>query len=309
MKKLIGIILLVLIACISPEDKKDAPPDLSNTAQKGDLASVNFIMRLENLTIVDTNNADLAKEHNLVNYIKGPFAFIIGQSGKIPGFDQAIIGMKVGEKRDSVIVPSENEIVLTLDKMQGMKRSVQLPLKRVFKLSAFQNLFGKPPAVGNVVFNPKFSFRYQVLEVSNSSVLTRAVVTEGKEYQLEGLPWKSKLLSTLKKEDIGMFMHVPEINKTFESEFGPARVVEAIGSKIIVEYNPQLNAIINKSIDIQGLPIAQKFQVISMDNETFTIKRYGVLTDKKLLLSVELLNLTKDVKEIKTSAPLFETVT
>lgn len=293
----------MLIACLPDTDISDTVPSLNNTAEKGDLAVVNFVLRFENNTVADTNNPELAKEDDVKNYVKGPFTFIIDQSGKIAEFDQAVIGMKVGEKKEAVIPPSEKEVVLTLNRTQGMKRSVQIPLKRSFRLDSYQDFFGKPPIIGDVIFNENFPFRYQVLNYSEKYVLVRAIVTEGKTYRLEGYPWESGLLSVLKKEDIGTFLHLPEINKSFDSEFGPAKVTEIVGTKLIVHYDPQLNAIINKSVDIQGLPIAQKFQVVAVDNDTFTIKRYGLLTDKRLLLSVELLNLTKNIKNVSSNSP------
>src|SRR3989344_5291684 len=162
MKK-IGLLLLVLIACLPQDKPDDIPLDLSNIAEKGDLAAVNFVLRFDNMTIVDTNDPELAEENDVKNYVKGEYVFIVGQSGKVAGFDQAIVGMKIGEKRDSVIVPSEEEIIITLNKTQGMKRSIQRPLKRTFKLSSYNELFGKPPVIGDIIFNEKFPFRYQVL--------------------------------------------------------------------------------------------------------------------------------------------------
>lgn len=284
--------------------------DTSDSAQLGDLVSVNYVITLENGSVADTNNPEIAQAHGLKTYQNGPFRFILGQSGKFAGLDQSVIGMKIGETKEQTIAPTERDAILTLNKTQGMKRSVNLPLKRAFRLDSYESLFGKPPVVGDVIFNSRFAFRYQVVEISNKSVAARAIVTEGNTYQLEGLPWPSKLLSVLKKENIGIFMHAPEINKTFASEFGPATITEITGSRLIVHHEPQLYQFINKSIDINGVPISQQFQVIGLTNDTFTIQRYGLLTDKTVYLKVELLDITKDVKTVRDSSatPLVQQV-
>ena len=306
-------LLVVLAACKSAQpplanETNISVPDTSNTAQFGDLVVVNYIMTLENGSVADTNNETLARQHGLKNYATGPATFVLGQSGKIPGFDKQISGMKVGDQKKAVIEPTEKLVVVTLDKVQGMKRSVEFPVKRLFKRSSYESLFGKPPVLGDVISNPQFTFRYQVINVTNTSVLTRAVVTEGTVYQLENLPWPSKLASILKKEDVGIFVHVPEVNKTFASEFGPAKVIDIASSKLIVEHDPALHQLTNKSITINGVPIAQTFEVIALTNETFTLQRYGLLTDKPVHFSVELLNLTKEVKTVrKESIPFFHT--
>jgi len=311
MKKVVVLLalLVVLAACAGSQ-----PPvtngtnvsqvDTSTTAQPGDLVSVNFVMTLDNGSVVDTNNESLAEKNHLPNYVKGPFTFVISQSGKIAGFDKQVIGMKVGERKEVVIEPTEKPVVFTLNKTQAMKRSVQLPLKRSFKLASYQELFGKPPVVGDVIANSQFAFRYQVKNITESSVVARAIVTEGQVYQLEGVSWPSRLLSVFKKEDIGTFIHLPEVNRTFESDFGTARVLGINGSLVIVEHDPALNELINKSIKIDGIPISQQFQVVAMTNSTFTIQRYGQLADKRVHLSVELLNLTKGVKKVKEQSAI-----
>lgn len=62
-------------------------------AQAGDMLTVNYTGKLANGTVFDTSVG------------KAPYKFILGHGDVIPGWDQGLIGMKVGGKR-VLIIPS-----------------------------------------------------------------------------------------------------------------------------------------------------------------------------------------------------------
>jgi hypothetical protein len=57
--------------------------------------------------------------------------------------------------------------------------------------------------------------------------------------------------------------------------------------------------VIERAIPIGGIQIKQKFKIVNITDEKFTIQRIGVLTDKRLILEAEVLDIVKDVKELK----------
>ena len=72
------------------------------------------------------------------------------------------------------------------------------------------------------------------------------------------------------------------------------------GSRIVLHFNPILNMIFNRSVEISpGFTVPSQFQVIAITDDNFTIKRYGLLTDKKLTLEAEILESTPNVKKVK----------
>ena len=64
--------------------------------KKGDKITVEYTGRLEDGTIFDSS-----KEH------EEPLQFIVGAGEIIKGFDQAVIGMKVGEEKEITIPPED----------------------------------------------------------------------------------------------------------------------------------------------------------------------------------------------------------
>ena len=63
-------------------------------AKAGDRVSVNYVGRFENGTVFDAS-----ANHG------GPFTFTLGAGEVIKGWDQGVIGMRAGEKRQLVVPP------------------------------------------------------------------------------------------------------------------------------------------------------------------------------------------------------------
>lgn len=70
------------------------------TAQVGDVVSVNYTGRLEDGTVFDSN-VDPQFGH------VEPFVFPLGIGQVIKGWDEGIVGMKVGEKKTLVVPPEK----------------------------------------------------------------------------------------------------------------------------------------------------------------------------------------------------------
>lgn len=71
------------------------------TATNGKLLSVDYTGWLYDTTAVDHKGSQFDSSTG-----RGPFPFILGNGQVIPGWDQGIVGMKVGGKRRLVVPPS-----------------------------------------------------------------------------------------------------------------------------------------------------------------------------------------------------------
>ena len=87
-------------------------------AKKGDKVKVHYTGRFEGGDIFDSSECD---EHGCDCDVS-PLEFIIGKGEVIPGFEKAVIGMKVGETK-SVIIPADDgygkrneEMVVSIDR-------------------------------------------------------------------------------------------------------------------------------------------------------------------------------------------------
>ncbi|WP_461866530.1 FKBP-type peptidyl-prolyl cis-trans isomerase [Thermococcus sp.] len=77
--------------------------------EKGDFVVFNYIGRFENGEVFDTSYEDVAKENDI--YVEerqyGPLGVNAGVGELIQGLDEAVIGMKIGEKKTVAIPPEK----------------------------------------------------------------------------------------------------------------------------------------------------------------------------------------------------------
>ncbi len=101
MNKTSIIILVVILVAIGAVLTYSSIPHMTNstqnlTAQDGDMVSVLYTGKLQDGTVFDAS----------ANHGNQPLPFVLGAGTVIPGWDQGIVGMKVGEKKTLTIPPA-----------------------------------------------------------------------------------------------------------------------------------------------------------------------------------------------------------
>jgi len=109
MKRTLLLLLFISVlasGCTSP-DGGDA--DSSAVVESGDFVTVNYVGELENGTVFDTSIEQVAQDEGIYNPDRTyePFDFVVGSGQTISGFDEAVIGMSVGEEKTVEIPPEE----------------------------------------------------------------------------------------------------------------------------------------------------------------------------------------------------------
>lgn len=303
------LILIFLAACTpnilpSQETQNNTLPDkvLETAGAKfGDLVTINYELYFENGTLADTNKPELLDQLNnspyVRGFIKGPFNFILGQSGKPAGFDEAIIGMQIGQTKEETIEPSQSEITLAVNKTQGYKRQIFIPRLQSFPLSSYDKLFGKRPFKGDIVQNKTFAFKYQIVNITEKYAIGKILAKEGEEYTLPSTYWPSQVIKVA-EEDI-LFFQEPKNGQEVPSPFGNATITVQ-GSAFNVTFHPKVGQIYNYTRGIGGMAgLTEPFIVTEVLDDSFIIKRFGLLTDKKLKLKAEFVSNTPDAKEVR----------
>ncbi len=298
---ILGILIIALLIYIplQPKEPTAVPENITNLTkepvlagiQKGDLVTLNFVLSLEDGTVVDTNNADLAKQYELENYATGPVKLIVGKSGKVKGFDNALIGLAEGASAQKSIEPSEKILFIEKPIREKIVRQQALPRVQKFPLAAFKGLFGKPAIKGTVVYNPELVFKYQVLNVTEKNAWAQVLVKQGEEYTLQGNQWSSHVLEV--GEKVFTVVHNPEDNQTFETDFGIA-VIELKDRSFYLNHRPELNRVLSQAVDIgkEFNPLAD-FKITEVSETAFLLRRVNYLPQEHLTLDVEVLSIEK----------------
>ncbi len=266
--------------------------------QMGDMIAVNYAVAMTNGSVVDTNNEALAKEYGIGTFTKGPYRFIVGQSGKVKGFDHAFAGMEPGNYT-RIISPSEQVLAYQVNKTRSVSRNQPVPRFQPFPYKLFEGLFGRKAVLNDIVSNPKMPWPYKVINLTEKYVICDSVVAEGKSYKLPSLDWNSTLL-VVTFNDL-MFRHNPVEGQIINTEFGNAVVHPDIG-RINITYQAKIDDVVNYSVPLgvaASISLPQKFRVTQADDNSFTITRFDYLPQETLMLKTEVLEWEKNVKEVK----------
>lgn len=110
---IVGFILIA--GCVNQAAPSPTPgietiaPTLSNgLAKMGDNVTVDYVLTLKNGTVVDTSlQAEAVKAGLPPRPSYEPFQLTIGAGQVIPGFEEAIIGMKVGQEKTVELPPAK----------------------------------------------------------------------------------------------------------------------------------------------------------------------------------------------------------
>ncbi|TGC07870.1 FKBP-type peptidyl-prolyl cis-trans isomerase [Methanolobus halotolerans] len=110
MKRILLLILVLTVlvsGCTSLDD--GSTDSTSEVVEPGNLVTVNYVGELENGTVFDTSVEQVAQEEGLYDPARNyePIAFVAGSGQMIPGFDEAVMGMAVGEEKTVEISPEE----------------------------------------------------------------------------------------------------------------------------------------------------------------------------------------------------------
>lgn len=304
-----AIVLIIAAVLLFPYASNDVPEpveetniteviDTSNIAELGDLVTINYVMKLDNGEIVDTNNEKLAKEAGLTTYTKGPYKFILGQSNKLPTFDEAIEGLETGEKKTIIIQPMEPVLTIAINISDKKPRRILYPRIKTYTFEEYNASFKEPSIVGNIISNiEEQPWPVQIINITEKYVVTQAMVRPGESFFIPGQEWKSQVMRM--DDKVIEFVQNPKIGLVFETPYGTAEITNVTISNVEFKHMPEQGKELKQKITSgkkQGQTFA--FEVLDIRDDEFVIRRINYLAQELANIEVEVLEIIKDVKEI-----------
>src|SRR5659263_216070 len=181
MKKLLILILAAAILFSGCVDKT------VQTVKNGDNISVDYVGSFQDGKVFDTSIESVARANNLSNPSAQyePLNFTVGTRSVIEGFDEGVIGMKVGDTK-TLTIPPEKGYPVDPSRIQVSPIIQDLPatsvIPRVLEVpsSQFEQIFGPNHSVGDTVtipdtninltitnMTPEISLKYNLIVGSN----------------------------------------------------------------------------------------------------------------------------------------------
>ncbi len=83
--------------------------DNATKVEEEDFVSVNYTGTLDDGTVFDTSMEEVARREGIYNSGRNyePLSFVVGEGQAMKGFDDAVMGMEVGDVK-TVVIPPEN---------------------------------------------------------------------------------------------------------------------------------------------------------------------------------------------------------
>jgi FKBP-type peptidyl-prolyl cis-trans isomerase 2 len=288
MKKILILFLATLIlfsGCIGEK-----------TVKKGDTISVDYTGSLEDGTVFDTSIESVAKGYDIFKPEFAPLQFKVGEPGIIEGFDEGVVGMKVGETKTLTIPPEKGyglvdpELINTYDLIENVSAK-EISFPRVFDipLEQFESTYGPGHNKSDSVIPPGTNINLTIKNI-NSSVSLSYNLTVGFQIFQQNAPWNMTVVKInetnitikpgVKKNDtvrlpLDQFQKRPWTstvigvtgdNITLRHNPIPETTVQTMYGAITVKFN-ETSLIIDQNHELAGKTLIFNVTLISIDTE------------------------------------------
>ena len=248
MKKLVFLcaaILLIISGCIG-QKTTNATINTGNSGVvvNGSMVSVDYVGSEEGGKIFDTSIESVAKENDI--YVKNkkyqPLEFKVGSGQVIKGFDEGVIGMKVGDTKTIVIPPekgygpSDPSKIMVIPISQSFPASNTFPKQVEIPADRFKSDFGNH-SVGDIIQIPSTNINLTIKNIGTNVTLIYNL-NVGDKITQKGSPWNQTVVSA----DNNNITIVPDIKVndtiTLPNVMWNSTVVGLNSTNITLRHNP-----------------------------------------------------------------------
>jgi FKBP-type peptidyl-prolyl cis-trans isomerase 2 len=213
----------------------------SGAVQAGDLVSVFYSLSLESGALVRTNIPELANNSAMLkaaeykeSVVSGPLTVLAGQQDGFPGVHDAILGMKDGETKRSIITPDEAYGPRSDDKVKSFSSVRHVPKSTKIPVKTFQEQYKSKPEKGDRLQLVPY-FYHKVVEVTADEVLLDAdlkdtLVSDDGFGKTRAVPESDSITITLE----------PKLGADFEADNSTGKIVSTGKDTFKVDFNNPL---------------------------------------------------------------------
>lgn len=176
-----------------PEKKEEEPL----TVMEGDRVTVDYVGRFLNGQVFDTSIRAIA-DNPLIPKSPGfepkgvyePLTFVVGAGEMIEGFEEGVIGMRVGEVRNITVPPEKGYGLPDPGLILWIPTTESLPLFVELTVEQFrENFSGEDPVVDALYTHPFWGWPCKVVRLEGEKVTYQNMPRLGETYRV--FPWNS----------------------------------------------------------------------------------------------------------------------
>ena len=282
MKKILILLLMAVIlfsGCVSQK-----------TVKNGDNISVDYTGRILNGKVFDTSIEKVAVENNLGVDEREykPLKFTVGKGQMIKGFDEGVVGMKVGDTKKITIPPEKAYGPRNPGMIRSMPVIEEVPATRVVPkvfevpVNQFDSIIGPGHKAGDIVTIPdtninltvnnitsNVSLSYNlkkgdvilssavpwnetVLKIDDKNITLKANISKDDTVQIQGAPWNTTVIG------------LDNVNITLRHNPIPETVIPSWFGKMKVSFN-ETSIIIDQNHELAGETLVFEVKLLSID--------------------------------------------
>lgn len=293
MKKILILFLAALIIFSGCVGEK--------TVKNGDTVSVNYTGSLQDGKVFDTNIESVAKQHDIIKPEYVPSKFKVGEQEMIEGFDEGVVGMKVGEIKTLTIPPEKGyglvdpELIITYDIIENVSAK-ENTFPRVFDISLdqFEAEYGPGHNKSDSVLYPGTNINLTVKNITGSVSLSYDLKV-GFQIFSQNSPWNMTVVKinetnitirpSVKINDTVRFpldqfqktpwtstvIGVTDDNITLRHNPIPETKVQSMFGTMVVRFN-ETSLIIDQNHDLAGKTLIFNVTLVSIENNDISDK-------------------------------------
>ena len=272
--------------------------DGSTVVEMGDTVQVDYTGKLPDGTVFDTSDPEVAKSAGL--YQEGrpyqPLPVVMGAQSVIKGFEDGLLGMKVGESKTLTIAPEDGYGPSDPTKIDVIPQLNDIPATQTFMREInvpaiqFNMTFGDENKVGDIIPVPGSSINMtileigetvklsydmevgdivdggetlwadEVIEVNSTQIVVRHDVEVGDIIQFPETPWNSTVLEVTETNITLQHNPIPDttVYTTVQTLFGPQQV------PVEVHFN-ETDIILDSNRFLAGKTLIFEVEVIAIE--------------------------------------------
>ncbi|MDO8727395.1 MAG: FKBP-type peptidyl-prolyl cis-trans isomerase [Candidatus Methanoperedens sp.] len=262
----------------------------------GDTISVNYTGRLQDGKVFDTNIESVAKQNEIIKPEYVPLKFKVGERGMIEGFDEGVVGMKVGETKTLTIPPEKAyglpkaEMISAYDIIENVSaKENTFPKLFNISLEEFEGTYGPGHNKSDTVVYPGTNINITVQNISDRVSLSYDL-KEGFQIFSQNAPWNMTVVKidaknitikpSVKKNDVIQFqldkfqktpwtstvIGVTDDNITLRHNAIPETKVQSMYDNMIVRFN-ETKFTIDENHELAGKRLIFNVTVVSIETE------------------------------------------
>lgn len=294
MKKFLVLILAVLIlfsGCIgeqktvNSEDNNTGKSGDNLTVKSGDIVFIDYVGHIDG-KVFDTSNESVAKQNDIyiANRTYRPLKFTVGKGEMIPGLDEGVIGMKVGEMKTLTIPPEkaygqfDPGKISTYPIIESIPATKTIPSAMEIPAGEFETAFGPNHTVGDKIRIPGTNINLTVKSISTNVSLAYDL-TVGYKILHAGALWSETVVS------------INEKNFTTKADVKKNDVVQeqnAPWNTTVIDVNSTNITLRHNSIPDTEIPDLSGGMRIHFNETAITIDRNNKFAGKTLIFEVTL---------------------